>query len=162
MGRRADLARLRRVQNKTVRWITVEGMRAFRSDRSLKRLNWLDVGQIAAKAIAVTTAINIVRGGGEVSYQIKPPPLIKSDTLVTGMAKATIMTAMKMLHGGDQEELEQKLGKKDKMGTMRVIRVLKYECMDEEILEHKSKKVAKKDARGHGEGARGRKVRKSW
>ena len=78
------------------------------------------------------------------------------------MAKATIMTAMKVIHGGDQEELEQKLVKKDKMGTMRVIRVLKYECMDEEILEHESKKVTKKDARGHGEGARGRKVRKSW
>ena len=36
-------------------------------------------------AVAVTTAINM-KGGS----QIKPPPLIKSDTLVTGMSYAAV------------------------------------------------------------------------
>ena len=34
-----------------MRWIMGEGMRAFRSERSLKKLNWLDMGQAAAKAM---------------------------------------------------------------------------------------------------------------
>ena len=43
------------------------------------------------KTIAVTTATNIKGQGGrgeKLLYQIKPPPLIKSDTLVTGMAES--------------------------------------------------------------------------
>ena len=51
-------------------------MRAFRMERTAKRLNWLDVGQTAAKA--------------------------------------TIMTAMKVLYKRDQEDLVEKLAKQDK------------------------------------------------
>ena len=51
MGRRVDLAALQRMQNKTMRWIRGEGMRAFRVESALESLGWLDVGQTAAKAI---------------------------------------------------------------------------------------------------------------
>ena len=89
MGRRADLAKLQRMQNRTMRWVTGEGMRAFRTERSLKNLNWLDVGQAAAKA--------------------------------------TILAAMKVAHGGTQEDLEGRLGKRDKTGKLRIKNVSKAE-----------------------------------
>ena len=50
MGRKADLEALQRVQNIAMLWIGGEGRRAFRINKSLDRLGWLDIGQIAAKA----------------------------------------------------------------------------------------------------------------
>ena len=89
MGRRVDLAKLQSMQNRTMRWVTGEGMRAFRTERSLRNLNWLDVGQSAAKA--------------------------------------TILAAMKVAHGGAHEDLEVRLGKRDKAGKLRVKNVSKAE-----------------------------------
>ena len=64
-------------------------MRAFRTERSLRRLNWLDIGQATAKA--------------------------------------TIMAAMKVIYEGSQEDLEKRLGKRDKKGTLRIKNVSKAE-----------------------------------
>ena len=72
-----------------MRWVTGEGMRAFRTERSLRNLNWLDVGQAAAKA--------------------------------------TILAAMKVAHGGTHEDLEERLGKRDKTGKLRVKNVSRAE-----------------------------------
>ena len=62
-----------------MRWVAGEGMRAFRMERTAKRLNWLDVGQTAAKA--------------------------------------TIMTAMKVLYKRDQEDLVEKLADRINKGS---------------------------------------------
>ena len=82
MGRRVDLAALQRMQNRTMRWIRGEGMRAFRTESALESLGWLDVGQTAAKA--------------------------------------TIITALKVMYEGKQEDLQERISVKDKKGRMKV------------------------------------------
>ena len=91
MGRRVDLAALQRMQNRTMRWIRGEGMRAFRTEAALESLGWLDVGQTAAKA--------------------------------------TIITAMKVMYEGKQEDLQERISVKDKKGRMKVKNVSKTEFL---------------------------------
>ena len=62
MGRRVDLAALQRMQNRTMRWVRGEGMRAFKTDAALDSLVWLDVGQAAAKA-TIMTALKVLHEG---------------------------------------------------------------------------------------------------
>ena len=70
MGRRLDLAKLQRMQNRTMRWIQEEGMRAFRSEKSLKKLNWLDIGQAAAKA-TIMAAMEVAYEGSQEDLEQK-------------------------------------------------------------------------------------------
>ena len=92
MGRRVDLTALQRMQNKTMRWIRGEGMRAFRAEDALEGLGWLDIGQHAAKA--------------------------------------TIITALKVLYEGKQEDLLDRIAVKDKRGAMKVKNVSKGEFLN--------------------------------
>ena len=91
MGRRVDLAALQRMQNRAMRWVRGEGMRAFRTEAALESLAWLDVGQTAAKV--------------------------------------TIMTALKVLREGKQEDLVDRLAKRDKRGDLKVKNVSKAEFL---------------------------------
>ena len=91
MGRRVDLAVLQRMQNKTMRWIRGEGMRAFRTESALESLGWLDVGQT--------------------------------------VAKATIITALKVLYEGKQDDLLERIAVKDKKGGTKVKNVSKTEFL---------------------------------
>ena len=100
MGRRVDLAALQRMQNKTMRWIRGEGMRAFRTESALESLGWLDVGQTAAKA--------------------------------------TIITALKILYEGKQEDLLERIAAKDKRGGMRIKNVSKTEFLSMNIWMRKA------------------------
>ena len=54
-------------------------------------------------------------------------------------AKATIMTALKVLREGKQEDLVDRLARRDKRGDMK---------LDEESMEHKGERMAKVDATG--------------
>ena len=62
MGRRVDIEALQRVENQAMMWIGGEGRRAFRIDRSLDRLGWLDIGQTAAKAY-ILNALKVIQSG---------------------------------------------------------------------------------------------------
>ena len=62
MGRKVDIEALQRVQNQAMMWIGGEGRRAFRIDRSLDRLGWLDIGQTAAKA-SILNALKVIQSG---------------------------------------------------------------------------------------------------
>ena len=62
MGRRVDIEALQRVENQAMMWIGGEGRRAFRIDRSLDRLGWLDIGQTAAKA-SILNALKVIQSG---------------------------------------------------------------------------------------------------
>ena len=44
IGRREGLDIMQRMQNKAMRWIRGEGMRAFRIEKTLEGLGWLDIG----------------------------------------------------------------------------------------------------------------------
>ena len=59
IGRRVVLDGLQRMQNATMLWVGGEGRRAFRIDKSQERLNWLDVGQVAAKA-SILAALKVI------------------------------------------------------------------------------------------------------
>ena len=59
MGKRADLASLQRMQNRVMRWVRGEVMRAFRKEAALESLSWLDVGQTTAKA-AIMSALKVL------------------------------------------------------------------------------------------------------
>ena len=83
MGRKVDIEALQRVQNQAMMWmIGGEGRRAFRIERSLDKLGWLDIGQTAAKA--------------------------------------SILTALKVIHSGTMTELLNKIAKVDKKGVIRI------------------------------------------
>ena len=60
MGRRSDLARLQRMQKRVMRWVRGKDMKAFRTEKPLKGLGWLDVGQTAAKATTIMTAMKVL------------------------------------------------------------------------------------------------------
>ena len=60
MGRKVDIDALQRVQNQAMMWIGGEGRRAFRINRSLDRLGWLDIGQTAAKA-TILSALKVIK-----------------------------------------------------------------------------------------------------
>ena len=62
MGRKVDIDALQRVQNQAMMWIGGEGRRAFRINRSLDRLGWLDIGQTAAKA-TILSALKVIKSG---------------------------------------------------------------------------------------------------
>ena len=62
MGRKVDIEALQRVQNQAMMWIGGEGRRAFRIERSLDRLGWLDIGQTAAKA-SILNALKVIHSG---------------------------------------------------------------------------------------------------
>ena len=70
MGRRADLDALQRMQNATMLWVGGEGRRAFRIDKSQERLDWLDVGQVAAKA-SILAALKVINEKQQGSLQEK-------------------------------------------------------------------------------------------
>ena len=59
-------------------------------------------------------------------------------------AKATIMTALKVLREGKQEDLVDRLAKRDK--KCQQSRILGNEQLDEESMEHKGTQVVKIDA----------------
>ena len=82
MGKKADIETLQRVQNQAMMWIGGEGRRAFRIEKSLERLGWLDIGQTAAKA--------------------------------------TILSALKVIHSGTMTDLQNKIVKIDKRGVVRI------------------------------------------
>ena len=82
MGRKVDIEALQRVQNQAMMWIGGEGRRAFRIERSLDRLGWLDIGQTAAKA--------------------------------------SILSALKVIHSGTMADLLNKIAKVDKKGVIRI------------------------------------------
>ena len=76
MGRKVDTTTI------AMMWIGGEGRRAFRIERSLDRLGWLDIGQTAAKA--------------------------------------TILSALKVIHSGTMTDLQNKIAKVDKKGVTRI------------------------------------------
>ena len=89
MGRKVDIDALQRVQNQAMMWIGGEGRRAFRINRSLDRLGWLDIGQTAAKA--------------------------------------TILSALKVIKSGTMQDLLDRIAKVDKKGVTRIRNVSEEE-----------------------------------
>ena len=89
MGRRVDIEALQRVQNQAMMWIGGEGRRAFRINRSLDRLGWLDIGKTAAKA--------------------------------------SILSALKVIQSGTMQDLLGKIAKVDKKGVTRIKKVTEEE-----------------------------------
>ena len=83
MGRRADLDTLQRMQNATMLWVGGEGGRAFRIDKSQERLDWLDVGQVAAKA-SILAPLKVIQETQQGSLQEK---IIKRDKKGLGRVK---------------------------------------------------------------------------
>ena len=70
MGRKADLEALQRVQNEVMMWIGGEGRRAFRIERAMDRMKWLEMGQTAAKA-SLSAALRAINSKQENGLQEK-------------------------------------------------------------------------------------------
>ena len=57
-------------------WVGGEGRRAFRIDKSLEKLGWLDLGQVAAKA-SILTAMKVIHSNQQNNLQEKIVRIVK-------------------------------------------------------------------------------------